>query len=426
MNKKVVIFPSCTSRQTFFILFFSFLIILFAAIFVTNGLWNLSRRHIVVRNQAQQMIRLLLQTRKHKFESKRPLINLLKRHGVHVKESSYPLKRAIKITNPTVASLNQWLKHNPHGGKLALKLADKNWLNFNIRIVRPHIWWPVLGFSLLAAILFFMILILCFWTIRRLAFPVTEFVAAAQKLGMDVNVVPFAKTGNPEIDTIINSFNQIQMRVRKLVNDRTQMLAAISHDLRTPITRLKLRIEALSDVELQQKIASDLEEMEAMLTAVLTFAKEDVCNDVLERFDLSALLESTCNDMLDVGYDVVYQSEIARLPFFGCLNTLKRAFTNLLNNAVKYGVRAEVRLYCKDDKAVIEIDDFGSGIPAHELAKVFEPFYRVERSRSRKTGGTGLGLTIARDTIYAHNGTITLINRSMGGLRVTITLPVKG
>jgi signal transduction histidine kinase len=215
----------------------------------------------------------------------------------------------------------------------------------------------------------------------------------------------------------------MQDRVRRLLHDRTQMLAAISHDLRTPITRLQLRAEYLQGTNQYDKAIADLKEMENMISSILSFARDHVRSENMERFDLNALLQTLCDDLADVGSHVVYHSELQRMPYFGRIVALKRAINNLIENAVKYGDRAEVSLKQTDKELQIRISDEGPGIPQDQLEKVFAPFYRVDTARSPKKSGTGLGLAVARDIIRAHGGEIRLYNREPHGLTAVISLP---
>ena len=200
------------------------------------------------------------------------------------------------------------------------------------------------------------------------------------------------------------------------------MLAAVSHDLRTPITRLRLRAELIEDDTLRTKFARDLAEMEAMTAAALDFLRGASADGPVQPVDVLALLESLQADMEETGHEVSVQGGTPA-PYPARLLALKRCLANLIENAVKYGERAEVRV--EDDTAQLRISvaDNGPGIPETEIERVFEPFYRVESSRSRATGGVGLGLSVARDIARAHGGELTLRNRTGGGLEASLTLP---
>jgi len=202
------------------------------------------------------------------------------------------------------------------------------------------------------------------------------------------------------------------------------MIAAISHDLRTPITRLRLRAEFVDDPNQQQRMLADLGEMETMIRATLAFAKEEADPEPRRSVDLVSLLESVCQDWPEATLST--EDEPRRLAYLCQPVGVRRGLTNLVANAVKYGDRARVTLARTAGDIVIAIDDDGPGIPEDEMENVFRPFYRVDHSRSRDTGGTGLGLSVARAVFRAHGGDVTLANRPEGGLRATVTLPRQG
>jgi signal transduction histidine kinase len=214
----------------------------------------------------------------------------------------------------------------------------------------------------------------------------------------------------------------MQERLRRFINDRVQLVAAISHDLRTPITRLRLRAELSEDDEKRRRTQQDLAEMEAMIEATLSFAREEATPEPRVSVDLVSLLESVCDDLpavsVHIGPQVPQRVTLHCQPL-----AMRRCIGNLVGNAVKYGQRAEVALSVERDAILITIDDEGPGIPLADQQRVFEPFLRLDASRSRATGGVGLGLTIARAAARAHGGEVLLANRSRGGLRVMLRLP---
>ena len=215
----------------------------------------------------------------------------------------------------------------------------------------------------------------------------------------------------------------MQDRIRRFVEDRTQMLAAISHDLGTPITRLRLRAEFVDDKEQRKKMLADLDDMEKMVFSALSFARDEAASEPHAMVDLRTLLQRVCDDMADAGYAITLDVGNGAVPY-GCRPAaLRRALTNLIDNAIKYGRRARVSLDHDQDGFLIRIDDNGPGIPNDLQEDAFKPFRRLEASRSRETGGTGLGLTLARTIIRAHGGDVTLVNRTEGGLRVEARLP---
>ena len=256
---------------------------------------------------------------------------------------------------------------------------------------------------------------------RRLAAPIALFADAAERLGRDPGAPPLAVHGTAEIAVAARAFNDMQERLARYVEDRTAMIGAVAHDLRTPITRLRFRLESVPD-DLRAKMGGDLAEMEAMISGTLAFVRDTTQPTVRARLELSSLLESLADEMSETGLDVsVGQSE--KVIVSGDPVALRRLFNNLLENAVKFGRHARVRVFPSLGQAVVEIDDDGPGLPPGELDRVFEPFYRHEGSRSRQTGGIGLGLAVVRTIARAHGGDASLANRAGGGMTARVQLP---
>ncbi len=303
----------------------------------------------------------------------------------------------------------------------SVRLADSTWLSFRAPLDRSTPFWS-LRFVLSMSIMVLAVLALSIWVVRRTTAPLAAFARAAERLGVDVSAPALPESGPREVRQAARAFNQMQTRVRRFVEDRTQMVAAIAHDLRTPITRLRLHAEFVEEEEQRRKMLADLDEMERMIASTLSFAREDAATEARETVDLVTLIQSVCDDMADAGHEVEFSSEEGLA--YACRRVaLRRAFTNLVENAVKYGQRARISLDVEADELMIRIDDDGPGIPDEMLDEVFKPFRRLESSRSRETGGTGLGLTVARTIIHAHGGKVALGTRAGGGLRVEVTLP---
>jgi signal transduction histidine kinase len=230
------------------------------------------------------------------------------------------------------------------------------------------------------------------------------------------------ETGPVEVVRAARAFNTMQSRLAAHMRERTQVLAAMSHDLKTPITRLRLRAEMLDDELLRAKFTSDLQEMEAMVTAALDFLRGMENSEPVQPVDIMSLLESLQADRQETGGSVQIEGGTAQ-PYRGRAQALKRCIGNLVENAIKYGRHARIVVEDSHGQLVLRIQDDGPGIPADQLGKVFEPFYRLESSRNRDTGGSGLGLAIARGVAELHGGSVTLANRPQGGLEATLTLP---
>lgn len=304
---------------------------------------------------------------------------------------------------------------------VSVRLDNGQWLNFLAAYVDTIDFWPMRSIVLLF-LLVVGIVAMSIWAIQRLTSPFRVFSDAASRLARDVNATPIPERGPAEVREAARAFNTMQENLQRFIQDRTKMLAAISHDLRTPITRLRLRAECIEDRALRMKCMSDLSEMEEMLAGVLTFAKEDAASEVTTIVDLRAMLQSICDDLNDRGHKISLRSS-ERVPYRCRRLSLRRCFTNILENAVKYGVEATVLLEHGASEVRIVVDDQGPGVPEVLQEEVFQPFFRLEESRSRDSGGCGLGLTVARTIARAHGGDVVIENRSSGGLRATIILP---
>jgi signal transduction histidine kinase len=272
------------------------------------------------------------------------------------------------------------------------------------------------------ASLFFGATLIAFWTARRLARPIRDFANAAERLGVEMAAPALAVRGPHELRTAIRAFNLMQERLQRFLEDRTQMLAAISHDLRAPLARLRLRAEFVEGGEQQRKMFGELETMNAMIDSTLAFARDATRQEPRKLVDLSVLVEDVCEDVTDGGGSVRYIGP--RGVNLTCRpSAMLRAVTNLVDNAVKYGTSAEVHIVCEGEKLLIVIDDHGPGIPPQEYEKVFAPFYRLDAARNPGKAGVGLGLSVARTVAREHGGDVKLMNRDNGGLRALIELP---
>ena len=305
--------------------------------------------------------------------------------------------------------------------KVGVLRADGRWL-----IVEPQ---PSLHFSqwqMSTMLWFFLTTILlspiAYLFARRMARPIALFAQAAERFGRDPRSPPLAVSGPSEIAVAVRAFNDMQERLARYVEDRTAMVGAIAHDLRTPLTRLRFRLEAAPE-DVRIKMASDIAEMEAMISGTLAFVRDATRPAERTRLELSSLLESLSDEMSETGQDVEVE-RAERVVVDGDPVALRRLFNNLLDNAIKFGLQARVRVYPSARFAVVEIDDRGKGLPETALEKVFEPFYRAEGSRSRETGGIGLGLAVVRSIARAHGGDATLSNREGGGMTARVLLPL--
>lgn len=306
---------------------------------------------------------------------------------------------------------------------VALELEDGSWVNLEAPFVEEP---DVLSTRSLVLLMLAALAIVAasVWAVRRLTEPLETLAHAAARLGSDVNAPPLEERGARELREAARAFNAMQGQLQHFVRDRMQMTAAISHDLRTPITRLRLRAELVDDEEQRRKMLADLDHMEALIDSTLTFAREDANREPAVSVDLVSLVDDVCQDRPEATFQVDPVIG-ARLPCQCRPVALHRCIDNLVNNAIKYGQVARVTLEREDSTARIRVDDDGPGIPPSDLERVFKPYERLEASRNEETGGAGLGLAIARMIARGHGGDVRLENRPGGGLTATLTLPLQ-
>ncbi|MGH8388225.1 MAG: ATP-binding protein [Pseudomonas sp.] len=344
--------------------------------------------------------------------------------GTQVKPKGMPLlqllgdnPRDIEVFNP-----GDWPDGSPQAHYVALvQLRDGSWLSFT----PPERSWGldsrvriaiIIGLGLIATLL------VAWIATRQLANPLQRFASAARRFGGDLRAPPIKIEGPHEIRQAIIAFNTMQAQIRHFVSERTQMVAAISHDLRAPLTRMRLRSEFMENLEHQRKMVRDIEEMQTMISAALGFFRDETHMEQTTAFDLSELLQTIIDDFRDQGIVVDFAGP-AHLVYDGRPLGIKRVIVNLLENAVKYAQKPRIDLSGGEQLVCIEVSDEGPGIPESALDRVFDPFYRLETSRNRDTGGVGLGLSAARAIVREQGGELALRNRRGSGLVARIELP---
>jgi signal transduction histidine kinase len=342
-------------------------------------------------------------------------------HGPGAADAGYGWRQGMMAGGP-----GMMMGGAEHGGpvlRTQIQLRDGRWARFDAELPQAAATLPWrLAFTLL--LLLGAVLALSFVAVRWITHPLHVLASAAEALGQDINQPPLPEDGPLEIQQAARAFNTMQARLSRFIHDRTRILAAMSHDLKTPITRMRLRADLLDDDALRQRFEADLREMEAMVTHTLEFMRGLGGNESRQAVDVMALLESQQSDNEAMDRPVRIEGR-ALEPFVAVASLLKRCLANLIDNAVLYGGQATVVIEDTPQRLTLRVLDDGPGIAQAELEKVFEPFYRIEGSRSRQTGGTGLGLSIARNIAQMHGGDITLRNRPQGGLEVVLSLPRK-
>lgn len=339
------------------------------------------------------------------------------------------LEARLRELLPELAADGLRLAYADDGGKessrhlivVSLRLPDDSWLNFAIGNfgVATAFWYGVLLSTTAMAL---GVLVISIILVRNATSPLRAVTDAARRLGRGGPGTPIDERGPREAREAAAAFNDMQRRITQLMEERARTLAAVSHDLKTPLTRLRFRTEFIADPETRENFVADLSEMESMIDSALAFLRSEAESEELRQTDVASVCTTICDELSDQGHEIrVVRSDSAVLPVRRLM--LRRAITNLVNNGLKYGKRVRLSVEDAPAQVAVIVDDDGPGIPPDRMQQVFEPFRRLEGSRSRETGGVGLGLAVALMVARAHGGTIRLHNQPEGGLRAELTLP---
>ncbi|SEP18339.1 HAMP domain-containing protein [Salinihabitans flavidus] len=324
--------------------------------------------------------------------------------------------------SPDMAEIHRKMMQGAHSTiELNLSIALKNgqWLNVGTRFSRPALQWPlvsVLSFGMTAGLL---LIAVSWFLLTRLIGPLHRLSMVADGFGRGEETLPLPVTGPHELRELTEAFNRMQGRLSRLIADRTRVLSALGHDLRSPLTAMRVRVELVEEEGTRETLTADIEEMQEMVDATLAFARGISETEQPETMAVGEFLLHLRKDMLDA-FEIDAGEEI---HFRVRPRSLRRALRNVIENALRYGGSARVSWSADATSVHIHIEDDGPGIPESAMDEVFEPFFRIEKSRSRDTGGHGLGLSITRTILRGQGGDVTLKNRARGGLSVTITVP---
>ena len=348
----------------------------------------------------------------------------------------YALGEDAKISVDTKISVGRTHRPHEHGERgfgprrggfgppaftVQVPLHDGSLVTFDSSVL-PPVGTTTLRLALTLAVLLATVIAISLVAVRWVTGPLSVLADAAEKLGENINRPPIPEAGPAEVQRAARSFNAMQQRLSRSMAERSRVLTAMSHDLKTPITRMRLRTDMLEDEAVRDKFDRDLAEMEQMVTQTLEFMRDATDTEPVQRVDVMALLESLQGDYEDMGKAVRISGRVSR-PLAARPVALRRCLTNLVDNGIRYGVRATIDVAEEAGRVVVRVLDEGPGIPEAELERAFEPFFRGDASRSRETGGFGLGLGIARNIARAHGGDLVLKNRAEGGLAAILTLP---
>ncbi len=306
---------------------------------------------------------------------------------------------------------------------VAVKLENDQWLNISLPLpdYPSELWSP----SLIPVGLFTLVLILISgWTVRRILKPLTDVTLAAREFAQNIDAPQIESGSSSEAQAVAAAFNEMQQKIKTIIRSRTEMMGAISHDFRTPLTLIKIRAEGLSESEDRDRLLESINTMEAIIQESLLFAKQIYGGEAKRKIDAAALLQSICDDLIEAGRNVEFLAPLDRVVIMGNPVALRRAFTNLIDNALKYGDAARVVIETDSNHASVIINDDGPGIPTEELDRVFDPFYRCDHARTENQPGSGLGLSLAKSVVEDHGGRIFLENKVPTGLLVNVKLKV--
>lgn len=335
------------------------------------------------------------------------------------------MRQQIVTWEPSLGKSHLWLRlASPGRASLingGLQLSDGSWLYFGMHHSGGK-WAFTIGRMGLALIPVLALLVAGGVLIRRTLAPLRDLTRAIEQIGLGSEVI-VAEAGTNDVRKLIRAFNAMQSRIHRLIDERTETLAAVGHDLRTPLSRLRLRLESVEDEELREPMDEDLKEMGAMLESVLAFLGGEKDPEPPVRADIAVSIATVVDAFQDHGDDVSYDGpdhlEMTVRPL-----SMRRAVRNLIENALHYGHRAQVRVVRQGDEVLIRIDDDGPGIPREKIEEVLRPFSRLDDARQRNTRGLGLGLAIVSKAVAAEGGQLILANRPEGGLRAEICLPL--
>ena len=303
---------------------------------------------------------------------------------------------------------------------IAAQIAPDRWVSATARL--PSTDPRFLGWLLVQTlILYGVVLVPVLWLGRRMARPLQALTVAVETFRSAETSTPVTESGPGDVRRLIAAFNGMRTRIATLLNEKDRMLGAIGHDLRTPLASLRVRVEGMEDEDERERMVGTIEEMNRTLDDILSLARLGRPNEAATKVDLAALLDQVVDDFQMLGAPVTLE-DADRTTVTIRPTLITRALRNLIDNAVKYGGAARVNIAAQDGGIAVVIDDDGPGIPEDRIEAMFEPFARMEESRSRETGGTGLGLALARAIVIEHGGRLTLANRPGGGFRATMWL----
>ena len=414
------IFSSKRGIRGLVVLLIGFILLAMMGLYSTHYYNEMTRTNISFSQAKRDVISYVVVAKRLKKKELGELLSRENKSWLYLTVDKIPLNGVSVIDINNIWQVHQVLQQQVNKIELSLKLHRHGYLN--IQGTKPDQTWLTYGFIFSIVMLLLLLFILCWWVIHYISTPLQPLERAVSRLAYDIKAPAIAEVGSDEMKAVIRAFNLMQANIRRLLDDRTYMLAAISHDLRTPITRLRLRAESIDDSALYTKIVNDLDEMETMISSILAFTRQQNTDETLKEFDLVELIHTLQAGMQAQKDKVTVSTSLQSHVYYGRFLSLKRAFSNVIENAIKYGESCHIEIMRENKMIKITVHDKGAGIEKDKLEKVFEPFYRVDTARTPTKPGSGLGLAITKEAIFQAGGSIHLENDK--GLKVTIALPL--
>jgi len=402
-------------------------LIVFLALFVAYILQQASRWHHREAALEARVVRTVLTLQQLPHSEWKVALPLFNTEGVRWSLSRRPWpagKRVRLLSVIPESAIHGALSHQPR--ILSFSLPDGRWLKLRvISLSLSTVMWLSFG---AAGVLLIALIALCVWATRQWQAPLEHMHEAMNRLSQDWQTGELVPLGSPQTRVVMEQFNGMQRRMKSLIVDRTLMLAAMSHDLRTPLTRLQLRLEAQPMDEWVKRGLKDVQEMASMITSMLQYAKQYTEHEPVTTFDAQALLSALCDDYQTSGQELSFEGDAEGVCIQGKIRSMRRALSNIIDNALHYGSDVSVRVSAEKDSFRIVVSDHGPGIPDNVIDQVVQPFFRVDTARTFSDSmhaGSGLGLTVANDVISGAGGELRFSHNQPSGLVVTVVLPLR-
>ncbi len=368
----------------------------------------------------QHIVFLVQRLRNSNVKQQNHIINSLNNAAMQESITFIPVW-ATQITQQRLWQVHKVLVAQSQKLQLSLQLLNKKWLNLNVNLMPGHS--SLMIFILCLEVGFFILMLFIVWLLYHYSIPLQTLREAAEEIGFNIHSAPLQSTGPEVARETYNAFNAMQNKIQLLLKERSLMLAAIAHDLKTPLTRMQLRTDFIADKEQYQNNMADIDSMNILVEQVVAYAEEESEVADVTRVDVNALVESLCHDYQDQQQAVNLNLRQEHVLMQANSVSLKRLCSNLIENAIKYAGSVDITLDADVDNIILIFDDAGPGLSSDKIKYITQAFYRVDKARNQNISGSGLGLAIVAKIVQTYRGYLTIKNRTPTGLQVKITLP---